>query len=406
MNVMKAGPIRSFRLAAVTLTALLALGGCRESITELTPDSPATSRGRRASSPASSVAWEATGRALITRYNPGPPAASRQLAYLGLAQYAAVVNAEKHAPRPRSAVRGAVAGASASVLAHFFPADAAMLDSLVWDQAPSAPGSRRHFLEGEALGRRVAESVIARALADRYDAVFTGTIPTGPGYWSSSANPPAPPTLPLLGQMKPFFLDSGDQYRPGPPPAFGSAEYLAGLDEVRQVALSRTPEQVRIAKFWALGAGTSLPPGYWNEIAGRLVTESRLDEREAARAFLLVNGAMIDALIAGHDAKYAYWFVRPTKADPSITLAIGLPNHPSYPSTHTSLSKSAAGVLGRLFPRHRKEVAALAEEASISRLYGGIHYRFDLEAGTEIAHGVVESTMRGDRKAGLVTLVR
>jgi membrane-associated phospholipid phosphatase len=130
-----------------------------------------------------------------------------------------------------------------------------------------------------------------------------------------------------------------------------------------------------------------------------------MDERAAARTFLLLNGAMMDALIAGHDAKYAYWFIRPTQADPSITLAIGLPNHPSYPSTHTVLSKSAAGVLGGPFPHHQVRLDAMAEEASISRLFGGIHYRFDLEAGTGMAEGIAQSALSAGQAPGLSALV-
>ena len=135
---------------------------------------------------------------------------------------------------------------------------------------------------------------------------------------------------------------------------------------------------------------------YNNQIATALITEFHLDERRAAHALALVNMAGMDAFISCHDAKYTYWLLRPSMADPGITLAIGLPNHPSYPSNHACLTGTSMAVLGALFPSRAGELWGRAEEAGISRLYGGMHYRFDMDAGLTIAQQVAAWTLAHD----------
>jgi membrane-associated phospholipid phosphatase len=113
-----------------------------------------------------------------------------------------------------------------------------------------------------------------------------------------------------------------------------------------------------------------------------------MSERETARALALTSAAMMDATIAAHDAKYTYWFVRPSQTDPAIGLAVGLPAHPSYPSNHTAISVAAATVLGALFPAEAARLDSVAAEAGASRLYGGIHYRFDIDAGAAMGRAI------------------
>src|SRR5256714_15099845 len=88
-----------------------------------------------------------------------------------------------------------------------------------------------------------------------------------------------------------------------------------------------------------------------------------------------MNMAALDANIASHDAKYTYWLIRPTQADPLITLAIGLPNHPSYTSNHAAISTTVARILGSVFPRERRRLAAMADEAGLSRPFAGVLHR-------------------------------
>jgi membrane-associated phospholipid phosphatase len=355
-----------------------------------------------------SVRWNEIERALLVKHQPSQNAALRQFAYLSLAQYNAVVAAEdaddneesehpKHRSRHPSA-QAAVAGASAAVLTYFYPDEQRFLDDQVHAQASgTGRGSERHSeaTAGEAIGRAVGAQVIASARTDRFDPVWTGTVPVCPGCWHSNS-PGLPPLLPLMGDMRPFFMTTGNQFRPAPPPAFGSPEFLAALAEVRHISDTRTAEQVSIAKFWAPGVGTSLVAGFWNGIATDLVVRFHQRERSAAHTLALMNMAALDANIGSHDAKYTYWLIRPTQADPLITLPIGLPNHPSYPSNHAAISTTVALILGRIFPSERNRLAAMADEAGLSRIYGAIHYRFDKTAGEEIARKVSALARRLD----------
>jgi membrane-associated phospholipid phosphatase len=196
--------------------------------------------------------------------------------------------------------------------------------------------------------------------------------------------------------MRPFFLTSGDQFRPGPPPAFGSPAYLAALAEIRTFSNHRTADQLRIAEFWAMPTVAA----FWNEEATKLIARDRLGEQRAARVLALMHMATMDANIACHDAKYTYWLIRPYRADSAITTPIARPQHPSYPSDHACVSGASAYVLGALFPSDAERLAAMADEAGESRLYAGIHYRFDKDAGLHIARQVAALALqRGPRHA-------
>ena len=175
----------------------------------------------------------------------------------------------------------------------------------------------------------------------------------------------------MWGQAKTYFLLSGDQFRPPPPPAFGSPEFLAALAEVRRIADTRTTEQDRVAKFWAANG-----PGYYYGQATTLAVKYRRTERETAH-LALMNMTAFDCVVASHDTKFFYWLLRPIMADPLIKLAIPMPNFPSYASNHAVISAGMMRVLGTSFPPEAERLDSLAEEAALSRIYAGIHYRFD-----------------------------
>ncbi|MDP9204938.1 MAG: phosphatase PAP2 family protein, partial [Gemmatimonadota bacterium] len=115
------------------------------------------------------------------------------------------------------------------------------------------------------------------------------------------------------------------------------------------------------------------------------IRDARMSEVRAARAFALLNMAMHDAAVGCWESKFAYFNPRPSQLDPSIQTPIGLPNFPSYSSGHSTFSAAATVVLSYLFPSGADSFAAMRDEAAISRLYGGIHYRSDIEGGK--AHG-------------------
>jgi membrane-associated phospholipid phosphatase len=120
-----------------------------------------------------------------------------------------------------------------------------------------------------------------------------------------------------------------------------------------------------------------------------------------------VNSAGHDAIIGCWEAKYHYMFIRPSKADPGITVSpgrvgfpYGLPNHPSYPSGHSCVSAAAAHVVETFFPAHAATLNAGVADAGRSRVVGGIHYAFDVAAGQALGRAVAEWAMAYDRQPG------
>lgn len=342
--------------------------------------------------------WNGVARGLVAANNSSPFVAIRGYAILSVAQYNAAVAAEQ-SPNPgvRPSVQAAIGAASVAVLSYLYPAASATLEARLEDvlALPARPGNRHaDAAAGETIGRAVGAAVVTRAQGDRFFAPWTGTIPTGPGIWSS----PNPPAGPGFGLAKTWFLLSGSQFRPAPPPAFNSPAFLAALAEVRQISDSRTPEQHALAVYWNLPAGTHTPPGFWNEEAVRLAARYALNERRTAHLLALMNMVSFDAVVASHEAKYHYWLLRPTQADPMISPSFGVPNFPAYPSNHAALSAGMARILGDRFPSERRRLDALAEEAALSRVLGGIHYRFDGDAGVELGRKVASWALSHDVK--------
>jgi membrane-associated phospholipid phosphatase len=333
------------------------------------------------------VRWDRMATDLY-RLRGGSP--GRALAYLGLAQYRAALAAEDGKQGPmHPSTAAAVAGASVVVLKQFYPLDGATIDAELAEQA-SAPGwpGERHtdFSAGEAIGRAVGAAVLVWAASDNVNVLSPGAPPVGPGYWVSSGSP-------LVRGMygaRPFFLAAQAELRSPPPPAFGSASFLAALAEVRAFSDSRTPEQVAISQKWAPFGGP-----LWHDLARELIVKHRRSEVEAARIMAYASTASFDAIIGCFDTKFAYWFLRPTHADPAITTAVPLPNHPSYPSAHSCENGAYLEVLAEAFPSERPLLEATAEEASMSRVIGGLHYLFDADAGVAIG-----------RQAGWLALAR
>lgn len=301
-----------------------------------------------------------------------PPRAARALALLSTAMHEA---AAVHHGRDAAVLDGA----AATVLAHVFPGTPV-----------EASADKKSFARGERIARRL----IARAQSDGSDAAWTGTVPVGDGFWIPT--PPllvASPLEPLAGTWRPWNLRSGSQFRPGPPPAYGSAEFLAELEEVYGVSQSLTVAQRAIATSWADGPGTATLAGHWNRIAVELAENEGWSAREAARAFAALNTAQADAFIACWDAKFTYWSLRPVTAirrliDGAWLPLIATPPFPAYVSGHSSTSGAASTVLAALLLERAPELEALAEEAAVSRLYGGIHFASDNEAGLTLGRRV------------------
>ena len=363
-----------------------------------------------------SPGWQGTAAHLVMQANLSPTVATRAYSLVGVAQYLAVQQAEgvTHARHgdddgddetggggrsgPESD-RGAVAGASALVLTYLFPTQAQALEDMVTTQRNAASAaSHDAFVRGETIGRGVGAAVVTRARADGFTAPFAGTIPVGAGLWFSEATPPSVAGGSLPG-VRPWFLTSASQFRSAPPPAFGSTAFLAELREIRAISDTRTQAQLDIATFWALAAGTPTTSGFWIQQATDGINQQPFSERRATHLYALLSATMFDAQIGCWDAKETYWLIRPWQADHAIAVvaAVGKPNHPSYPSGHSCLSSSAAEVLRTFFPAQRKQLNAMVIEAGLSRMYGGIHYRFDIEAGQLLGRRVAHFTIAADR---------
>jgi len=387
---------RHTKVLALAAVILLDGSACADSVSG--PHAAAT----RAAWPALSAVkfWDANATANWTDLATSlaarrPVNVGRLSAYLSLAQLRAAEDAEATVPHPPTSA--AIGGASAAMLSAYFPADIGEIEAALDAQEAALPwpGAKgEDFAAGESIGRAAAARVIAYSASDRVGLTDPGKPPIGPGFWVWTGGPIARGNL----GARPFFLSSTDELRPPPPPAFGSAGFNAALAEVRQISDTRTPDQLALALYWAANQ-SPVSAAAMNNLAVGLIRRHRTSDHEAARIMFLMNAAAFDALIGCFDAKYTYWLIRPPQADPAITLPIGLPPHPSYPSAHSCISGSSTEVLAAMFPNERSMLEAVAEEASLSRLYAGIHYRFDMEAGLALGRRAAAKALAADLSA-------
>lgn len=361
----------------------LALLACSDGPLTTDPLTQAGSVSSGAATDNAAVYWNGIARGLVAKNSSSAPFAIRAYAIMALAQHNAA------AVTQNGGVHAAISAASVVTLSYLYPTEHPALETLLQQYLSAAGGT-----EGETIGRTVGAQVVGYAQTDRFFAPWTGTVPVGPGIWFSSSAPVGA----AFGQAKTYFLRSGNQFRPAPHPAFGSPAFLDALAEVRRFSDTRTREQDSLAKFWNLPNGTHTPPGYWNEEGARLVVKYGFDERKAAHLLALTNMVSFDAIVASHEAKYTYWLLRPTMADPAIQLPIPLPNFPSYPSNHAAISAGMADVLGAAFPSERLRLRQLADQAALSRVYGGIHYRFDGTAGLTLGRSIAAWALDHDVK--------
>jgi hypothetical protein len=232
--------------------------------------------------------------------------------------------------------------------------------------------------------------------------------PSGPGKWSATPSRYLPPLLSWWGEVRPFVLKSAQDCVPPPHPPFAEesdSPFYRAAKEVFDISNAATQEQRQFALYWADDPGkTPTPAGHWSYIANDLLRTQKADLGRAAASHALLNMAMSDAFIAGWAAKYRYNLIRPVTyiqlfIDSNwVTPLFTTPNFPEYPSGHSVQSSAAAGVLEQQFgkdlkfvdnthndrgwgPRTFTSFSAAANEASISRMYAGLHFRFGSEGG-------------------------
>ncbi|HOX83521.1 MAG TPA: phosphatase PAP2 family protein [Chryseolinea sp.] len=308
-----------------------------------------------------------------------------------------------------------MSGAAAEMLKLLFPAALEKITLKAAEQRNAALWSGKaapsDISAGLALGKSVAALFITRARGDgmgaaigtkaQWDALATNATSRGDVAWQSLETPPRPPMLPFFSNVKPWIMTPtyiADNIRPEAPPIRGSAEMNTEIEEVKYYTTHLTRERLAIVHKWADGVNTYTPPGHWNDIAAEHIRDANYSEVRAARAFALLNMTMHNAALACWDAKYFYFNARPSQLDPSIKTGTGIPNFPAYVSGHSTFSASAATFLSYLFPEHEGEFHSMAEEAAMSRLYGGIHYRKDCMVGLDVGNDVGEFTVENFAK--------
>jgi hypothetical protein len=320
-----------------------------------------------------------------------------------------------HAPRSASEPAAADAAAHSALVGLY---QQSILDddyAAELAQVPNAPAKDK--------GIRVGEEIAADLLAIRANDGSNVLAPpfvagTNPGDYR-----PTPPNFPTpvfttWGQVTPFVLDRGDQFRPSPPPPLTSDAYAAAINEVKSLgsatSTTRTAEQTEIGNFWN-------PPiqNFWNRIAGSVAAAHHSDLPTTARLFAALNLSFADSAIAFYDAKYTYRLWRPvtairladtdgnpnTVADPNwLPLAGNTAADPSYPGAHSTISAAGADVLGSFFgddqhfsvtspalpnvTRSFSSFDAAAQEAGLSRIFSGQHTRLDHVAGLALGHAI------------------
>jgi hypothetical protein len=327
---------------------------------------------------------------------------------------------------PGASAEAATVAAAHSVLTEFLPDQAAMLDAArATSLARIKDGPAKEA--GIALGAAAARAMIDHRLNDGFEAAdFYLPGSTEPGQWQlTSACRPAGGILLHLRNVKPFAIERSRQFRADPPPPLTSRRYAKDLNELKAIggldSSNRPPDRADVARFYA--AVLNVPT--WNPVAQQIAFAQNRSLSENARAFALLNIAMTDALISVIDSKYHYTFWRPetaiaaadaddnprTEPDSAFKPFITTPCHPSYPAGHGVTAGAASRVLERIYgvgphaiemsnpavPAVRLQytsVQEIADDIDDARIYGGIHFRFDQQAGARQGRRVASYILR------------
>ncbi len=355
------------------------------------------------------VAWDAIALRAIRNANLTAEQASRDLAILHSAQYDAVAAATNpnsafavHAvAKPGASPEEAANAAAESVLASLFPAQSSAFWT-AFSAATSGLPNDASVKDGAALGQDVGQQTIAARANDG----STITTPFG-----VTANP-------NWSLVKPFVITNASQFRPAAPPIAGTTAFDQALAEVTRLGRSnstaRTVDRTAAAQFWDDPIGTSTDAGHWNAIAEEISLARRDTLLNDARAFALLDLGLADSAIASFDAKVAYASVHPITAiettDPTWQPLLITPLTSSYVSEHAAFGASAGEILSSAFGKQGRfttttnataaqpsrtfaSFAAAGLEDGNSRIYGGVNFRFDTQAGATIGVSVAKAVL-------------
>jgi hypothetical protein len=325
-----------------------------------------------------------------------------------------------HISSPGGDSRAAAAQAAHDVLVALNSANAGTYDAALASSLALVGGGSAKT-NGIATGAAYAAAILANRMGDGSAAVVTYTTTGLPGDWRPTPPGFGAPAVPQWGNVKTFVLSAADAaaVHPGAPPALDSAEYAAAYNEVKEIgalgSLTRNEDETKSALFWDAANG-----GTWIRVGLTIAEDEGLDTLGFASAFATLATGLADAAIEGFGAKYEYRLWRPvsaiqlgdtdgnaaTTADPSWSPLFATPAHPSYISTHSDLSATGATILSSFFgddeaftftiggdTRAFTSLSQAELDAANSRLWGGIHFRFDNDAGLVLGRGVGERVL-------------
>ena len=324
---------------------------------------------------------------------------------------------------PRGASQDAAAAAAAhEVLLALYPAFQTALDAVLQQSLAQSPDGNDK-LQGVVIGQTVADRILALRSNDGSNAKpIPFVFGNAPGdYQSTPPNFPKQPQFTHWSRVTPFTLERASQFRLGPPPELTSDTYTDAFNEVKSLGIAKSTtasaDQALTGRFW-----NGAIQNYWNEIAQTVSVAHNLTTAQIARLFALLNLTIADSVIAFYDTKYTYNFWRPvtairaadtdnnadTAADPNWLPEVGNTTpDPSYPGAHAVISAAAARVLTSFFKRDHfnfnvtsevlpgversfSRISAAAEEATLSRIFAGVHFRFDLNTGQRLGREIAE----------------
>lgn len=360
-----------------------------------------------------------------------PAYTSRMLAYLSVAQFDALITVwnykfeynrmgpahydnEVDAAYGQSALPSypsdgaAIAVASRDILKAMFPLEVAYLDERAEEHLASLVWAGANVESDIEAGRKIAGEVVQvamnRARTDNMgkaqcpkpvsDSIAESAFARFGWKWENMEVPKRPVGLaPLYCNVKMWSVPNVEAVRPGPPPAIGSPEFNENVAELKRYQENMTEEMRKIANWWSDGLGSYTPPGHWNKFAKDFIIKYKENPLRSARTMAYMNMAIMDAGVSCWDAKYHYHYPRPIQTIPGFKTILGTPNFPSYTSGHSTFSAAAASILSHVFPAEKALCDKWAEEAAESRIYAGIHYRFDAEVGNEQGKAVAAYTL-------------
>lgn len=264
----------------------------------------------------------------------------------------------------KSRFEGSIGPVTQQTLCQFFPNDCSAIEVTETD-----PYSNK-------LAEIVLEKLKVRIKEDKAQEK-PYAMKTGANYWAG--------TVPHFGQSfgswKTWVIKTSSQFRAPNPPT--EEEWQLQLSEVKKARAEITEEQKKAVVFWAGGPGTITPPGLWLDAANNYMWEHNIPLEKELLVRSTLAMATADSIAAVFDSKYTYAQKRPFMRDHTIQTVMPTPNHPSYPAGHSAISGAAAVVLDHYFPENAKQWNSMADEASLSRVWGGIHFPIDTKTGMD-----------------------